>query len=393
VLTRRADLQRPADLYLEGSDQHRGWFQSSIMTAVAITGKAPYRAVLTHGFTVDAEGKKMSKSRGNVVAPQEVIKTLGADILRLWVAATDYRGEMSISGEILKRMADSYRRMRNTARYLLGNLSGFEPAGALPAAELLALDRWALAETRRMQQAITDAYRDYNFHLIYQRLHQFCVVEMGGFYLDILKDRLYTTRRDSVARRSAQTAMYHITEALVRWLAPILSFTAEEIWRHMPGERSDSVLLETWYEGWPAQQADPDGMDEDYWQRVIRVRQEVSRELEALRVAGTIGSSLDAAVVIYAGDEYLAPLARLEDELRFVLITSEAAVRPLAERPAGLAEGELAQVCVAVSRSEHEKCVRCWHRRADVGSHPSHPELCGRCVANVDGDGEQRRYA
>ncbi len=393
VLAKRADLQRPADLYLEGSDQHRGWFQSSIMTAVAITGEAPYRAVLTHGFTVDAEGRKMSKSRGNVVAPQQVIKTLGADILRLWVAATDYRGEMSISGEILKRMADSYRRMRNTARYLLGNLAGFDPAQGLAAADMLALDRWALAEAQRLQQVITDAYRDYNFHLIYQRLHQFCVVEMGGFYLDILKDRLYTTRADSVARRSAQTAMYHVTEALVRWLAPILSFTAEEIWRHMPGPRGDSVLLETWYQDWPVLDADPDGMDADYWQRVIRVRQEVSRKLEALRVAGTIGSSLDATVTIYVGDQYLVPLSRLEDELRFVLITSGAELRPLAERPAELADSELDQVYAAVSRAPHDKCVRCWQRRADIGIDPSHPALCGRCAVNVDGDGEVRRFA
>jgi isoleucyl-tRNA synthetase len=388
VLTRRRDLTAPADLYLEGSDQHRGWFQSSIMTAVAMTGKAPYKGVLTHGFTVDAEGKKMSKSRGNVIAPQKVIKTLGADILRLWVAATDYRGEMSISDEILKRMADSYRRMRNTARYLLGNLAGFDIGKAVAPDQMLVLDQWALHQAHGLQQQIVRAYDDYNFHLIYQKLHQFCVVEMGGFYLDVLKDRLYTLQADSIPRRSAQTTMYHILEALVRWLAPILTFTAEEIWQHMPGERADSVLLTSWYEEWPQVELNQGEMDEAYWDDVIRVRQEVSRELEALRVAGNIGSNLDADVTVYCSNGDYRALRKLEDELRFILITSSARVQR-GDSGAQAVDG----MRVDVQPSPNTKCIRCWHRCTDVGVNPDHPEICGRCVDNVEGSGEVRKYA
>ena len=239
VLTRRPELQFPADLYLEGSDQHRGWFQSSLLTSSGIHGRAPYKGVLTHGFTVDSAGQKMSKSRGNVVAPQQVMKTLGADILRLWVAATDYRAEMAVSDEIFKRTADSYRRIRNTARFLLANLAGFDPAAhALAGKDMLALDRWVVDRAAQLQREIVEAYNAYQFHLIYQKLHNFCVTDLGGFYLDVIKDRQYTTRADSVARRSAQTAMYHVLEAMVRWIAPILSFTADEIWRCMPGDRA-----------------------------------------------------------------------------------------------------------------------------------------------------------
>jgi isoleucyl-tRNA synthetase len=253
----RKELGLPADLYLEGSDQHRGWFQSSLLTAVAMRGEAPYRAVLTHGFTVDAQGQKMSKSRGNVVAPQKVVDTLGADILRLWVAATDYSAEMAVSDEILKRTADAYRRMRNTARFLLANLAGFDPKrDMLPPEKMLPLDRWAVDQALKVQARVTDAYERYQFHQIYQRVHNFCSVELGSFYLDVIKDRQYTTRADSVARRSAQTAMYHVIEAMVRWLAPILAFTAEEIWREIPGRRGESVLLSTWYEGLFALDAD-----------------------------------------------------------------------------------------------------------------------------------------
>ena len=250
VLDPREELVRPADLYLEGSDQHRGWFQSSLLTSVAMTGHAPYKGVLTHGFTVDAEGKKMSKSLGNVVAPQTVMKTLGADIIRLWVAATDYRAEMSVSDEILKRTADAYRRIRNTARFLLANLEGFDPARDMVAADdMIALDQWAVGRAHDLQQEITQAYDEYNFHLIYQKLLNFCVADMGGFYLDVIKDRQYTTQADSLPRRSCQTAMFHIVEAMARWMAPVLSFTADEIWGFMPGERSESVFVETWYEG------------------------------------------------------------------------------------------------------------------------------------------------
>ncbi|MDZ7841012.1 MAG: isoleucine--tRNA ligase [Gammaproteobacteria bacterium] len=394
VLRTRDELQRPADLYLEGSDQHRGWFQSSIMTGVAITGRAPYKGVLTHGFTVDAQGRKMSKSRGNVVAPQKVINTLGADILRLWVSATDYRAEMSISDEILKRVADSYRRMRNTARYLLGNLADFDPArDAVPVDDMLALDRWALAEGQALQHEILDSYERYGFHVMYQRLHHFCIVEMGGFYLDVLKDRLYTTPKDGIARRSAQTAMYHILEALVRWLAPVLTFTAEEIWRNMPGERNESVLLNTWYTDWPGARLDETDRDGAYWDRIIEVRQVVMRTLEAVRNAGDIGAGLDAEVIVYCDDPWLSDLRGLGEELRFLFITSGARAHPMSERPEGLEPSGLEGVYVAVTRSDNEKCVRCWHRRPDVGLNADHPEICGRCVENVDGSGEVRRFA
>ncbi len=400
VLDRREELGRPADLYLEGSDQHRGWFQSSLLTSVAMHGEAPYRSVLTHGFTVDAKGQKMSKSRGNVVAPQKVVNSLGADILRLWVAATDYRGEMSVSDEILKRMADAYRRLRNTARFLLANLEGFDPVeDAIAPDDMIMLDRWAVERARLLQLELVHAYDRYEFHQIYQKVHNFCAVDMGAFYLDIVKDRQYTTRRDSLARRSAQTAMYLIVEALVRWLAPILSFTADEIWRHIPGEREPTVFVETWFE-LPEMFLADDALGRDYgmdfWARVIEVREAVAKELERLRVAGGIGSSLDAEVDLHCGREIHDLLARLGDELRFVLLTSDARIHPVTVPPDDAIHFTLStddEIWVAVAPSDHPKCVRCWHHRADVGSHPEHPELCGRCVENVTGDGERRRYA
>ena len=396
VLEHREELGFPADLYLEGSDQHRGWFQSSLLASVAMRGLAPYRAVLTHGFTVDAAGMKMSKSLGNVVAPQKVVNTLGADILRLWVAATDYSGEMSVSDEILKRMADTYRRLRNTARFLLANLDGFDPARhAVPGEDMLLLDRWAVVRCARLQGEIRKAYDGNHFHVVYQKLHNFCAVEMGGFYLDIIKDRQYTTPAESLPRRSAQTAMYHIISALSRWLAPILSFTAEEIWREIPGGGGKpSIFLERWYEGLPAAA----GLDVDlpFWDRVIEVRDEVNKELEQLRASGAIGASLDAEVDIYCEPPLLEDLRALGDELRFVLITSDACVHPTAERPADVRQARCdgaGNFWLGVSRSPHGKCVRCWHRRADVGTHREHPELCGRCVTNVSGEGERRLYA
>ena len=388
----REEVGFPADLYLEGSDQHRGWFQSSLLTSVAMHGEAPYRAVLTHGFTVDEKGRKMSKSLGNVVAPQKVLNTLGADILRLWVAATDYRGEMSVSDEILKRMSDSYRRMRNTVRFLLGNLDGFDPARDTVAPEdMIALDRWAVARAAALQEEVIRAYRNYEFHLIYQKVHNFCVLDMGGFYLDVLKDRLYTTPAEGHARRSAQTAMYHVAEAMVRWLAPILAFTAEEIWSSLPGERGESVLLSTWYALPDAQlrAGDPD------WEVMHDVRDAVARELESLRAAGRIGSSLDAELVLYAAPELAEKLQCPGDELRFLMLTSAARVEPLELRPAdAIPLAEFAgQICAQVVPAEHQKCVRCWHRRPDIGADPAHPEICGRCAENVAGEGERRRWA
>jgi len=391
VLDTREGLSFPADLYLEGSDQHRGWFQSSLMTSVAMNDCAPYKGVLTHGFTVDAEGRKMSKSLGNVVAPQKVLKTLGADIIRLWVAATDYRNEMSVSDEILKRTADAYRRIRNTARFLLSNLNGFDPAVNLVAPdEMIELDRWAVDRTLQLQEEIQTAYANYQFHLIYQKIHNFCGNELGGFYLDIIKDRQYTTKADSLPRRSCQSAMYHIIEAMVRWLAPILSFTADEIWQAMPGKRGASVFLETWYTGLFPLDAGDD-FDRNFWLRVIGVRESVGKAMESFRAAGN--SSLDAALTLYCDDELKGLLERLQDELRFVLITSEARVLALAERPVEATPTDDPGLTVVIKASPHEKCVRCWHHREDVGTDAGHPELCGRCVENVAGSGEPRHFA
>ena len=399
VLDHRDQLAFPADLYLEGSDQHRVWFQSSLLTSMAMRQTPPYKAVLTHGFTVDAAGRKMSKSLGNVIAPQKLFNTLGADIVRLWVAATDYRGEMSVSDEILKRMADAYRRIRNTARFLLANLNGFDPAAhQLAPEEMVALDRWIVARSGALQAEIRRAYEDYEFHLIYQQVHNFCAVTLGGFYLDIIKDRQYTTRSDGRPRRSAQTALYHVVAALVRWIAPVLSFTAEDIWRHMPGQRGESVFLEEWYgpvADWP-QGPDAQGMDSAFWEQVIAVREAVSQVLEQLRVTGAIGSSLDAEVALYCSEALYDELAKLQDELRFVLITSSARLYPLADKPADAVAAELEGgdcLWLKAVRSEHGKCVRCWHHREDVGQHPEHPELCGRCVDNVAGQGEARQFA
>jgi isoleucyl-tRNA synthetase len=393
VLDRREQLTFPADLYLEGSDQHRGWFQSSLLASTAMNDVAPYKAVLTHGFTVDAEGKKMSKSKGNVVAPQSVMKDLGADILRLWVASADYRGEMTVSSEILNRTADGYRRLRNTARFLLSNLNDFDPAQhPVETGKLLALDRWIMDRAWQLQEEIKTAYEAYQFQSIYQKVHHFCVIDLGGFYLDVIKDRQYTAKTDGLARRSAQTAMYHVLEALVRWLAPIISYTAEEIWQFMPGTRSDSVFLETWYNGLVQLDADA-AINRDTWQKVMAVRTAISKELEKSRAKGDIGASLNAEIELYCNSDYFDTLNLLADELRFVLITSGASV--IAEQfcPDDAAMTDIPGVRVKVIVSEQPKCVRCWHQRHDVGADPEHPELCGRCVENVAGAGETRQFA
>nr|WP_294973813.1 isoleucine--tRNA ligase [uncultured Pseudomonas sp.] len=382
-----------ADLYLEGSDQHRGWFHSSLLTGCAIDGHAPYRQLLTHGFTVDESGRKMSKSLGNVIAPQQVTDTLGADILRLWVSATDYSGEMAVSQTILQRSADAYRRIRNTARFLLSNLSGFDPAkDLLPNDQLLALDRWAIDRALLLQRELEEAYRDYRFWNVYSKVHNFCVQELGGFYLDIIKDRQYTTQENSVARRSCQTALFHIAEALVRWIAPILAFTAEEIWSFLPGERAQSVMLTTWYDGLSELPADAE-LDRAYWDEVMAAKAAVNKELENQRSAKTIGGNLQAEITLYAEDSLAKRLEKLGNELRFVLITSAATVAPLADAPADAVDSELPGLKLKVVKSTHAKCGRCWHFRTDVGSDAAHPELCGRCVENIDGAGEVRHYA
>ena len=392
VLNTRDELGYPADLYLEGSDQHRGWFQSSLKTAIAMNGTAPYKGVLTHGFTVDAHGKKMSKSIGNVISPQKVANDLGADVLRLWVAATDFSGEMTVSDEILRRSADSYRRIRNTLRFLLSNLNDFDPQkDALPTDQLLALDRWALGRAALLQKDIIKAYDEYQFHHIYQKLHNFCVTDMGGFYLDVIKDRLYTAKGNGVARRSAQTAMYHLVEGFARWIAPILSFTADELWSFMPGAREGAVFEAHWYDQL-ATLGDTVAMGADYWQQVMAIKIAVNKELEVARVSGKIGSSLDAEVVLYCNDKNLEVLGALGDELRFVLISSKADIVK-DDDTAEASATEIAGLRVKVLVSTEQKCARCWHRRIDVGINSEHEELCGRCVDNVIGSGEQRLYA
>ena len=382
-------------MYLEGSDQHRGWFQSSLLTGAAMTGHAPYDQVLTHGFTVDAQGRKMSKSLGNGIEPQDVMNRLGADILRLWIASADYRNEMSLSEQILQRVTDSYRRIRNTCRFLLANLDGFDPARhLLPVAECLLLDQWAIAQAAAMQQQVVAAYDRYDFSDVVQRVQNFCTNEMGALYLDITKDRLYTMPADSRGRRSAQSAMFRILEAMVRWLAPILSFTAEEIWSFLPGERDASVLFETWYEG--LEGASPTATDASFWADLLAIRTRISGEIETMRALKEVGASLEVAVDVFADDDFIRRYADVTDELRFFFITSDFALRPVAERPepgsaSGLRIGDR-QLWTEVRRSDAPKCVRCWHHRADVGRHAAHPELCGRCIENVDGAGEVRRY-
>lgn len=393
VLDKREQLRFPADLYLEGSDQHRGWFQSSLLASTAMNDVAPYKAVLTHGFTVDAEGKKMSKSKGNVVAPQSVMKDLGADVLRLWVASTDYRSEMAVSNEILSRTSDGYRRLRNTARFLLSNLADFDPAQhRVDNSDLLALDRWVMDRAYTLQEEVKAAYAAYQFQTIYQKVHHFCVIDLGGFYLDIVKDRQYTGKADGLARRSAQTAMYHVLEALVRWLAPIISYTADEIWQYLPGRRSESVFLETWYRD--LVRLDPDSpLNLELWQKVMAVRTAVSKELEKSRAKGDIGSSLNAEVELYCNDDYYSALNRLAGELHFIFITSNASVTAEKFCPEDAVATDVDGVKIKIVVSGHKKCVRCWHQRYDVGEHPEHPELCGRCVENVDGHGENRKFA
>ncbi|MCC3718788.1 isoleucine--tRNA ligase [Rouxiella badensis] len=382
------------DMYLEGSDQHRGWFMSSLMISTAMKGRAPYKQVLTHGFTVDGNGRKMSKSIGNTVSPQDVMNKLGADILRLWVASTDYTGEIAVSDEILKRAADSYRRIRNTARFLLANLNGFDPAlHSVKPEDMVVLDRWAVGRAKAAQEEIVAAYDRYDFHGVVQRLMQFCSVEMGSFYLDIIKDRQYTAKSDSVARRSCQTALYYIAEALVRWMAPIMSFTADEIWSVLPGAREKFVFTEEWYDGLFGL-AENEAMNDEFWSELLKVRGEVNKVLEQARADKRLGGSLEASVTLYADDALAAKLNSLGNELRFVLLTSGAKVAALADADENAIPSELLKgLKIGLEKAEGEKCPRCWHFTTDVGHNPAHPEVCGRCATNIAGDGEQREFA
>lgn len=392
VLKKRAGLAFPADLYLEGSDQHRGWFQTSLLSAIAVEGAPPFKQVLTHGFTVDAKGHKMSKSLGNVIAPEKIINTLGADILRLWVSTTDYRGDIAVTDENFNRTSDAYRRIRNTARFLLANLDGFDPEQhVVDGNKLLALDAWIVNRAKALQAEVIEAYDEYQFHLIYQKIHNFCVVELGSIYLDIIKDRQYTTKADSLVRQSAQTAMYHVIQALSLWLAPILSFTAEEIWSFIPGERAESIFLSQWYADFPVVDSK---LNDETWQKIFDVRTEVNKALEVERNAGRLKSGLEAEVHLYADNELKSTLKILGEELRFVLITSEANLHDLADKPEQATVTDMSNLQISVSRSTYEKCQRCWHHRQDVNQHPEYPGICNRCVSNIQtGAGEVREYA
>jgi isoleucyl-tRNA synthetase len=377
----------PADLYLEGSDQHRGWFHSSLLTSSMLNGVPPYKALLTHGFTVDEHGKKMSKSLGNTMAPQKISDTLGADILRLWVASTDYTSELSISEEILKRVTESYRRIRNTLRFLLANTSDFDPVKhAVPSAELLEIDRYAIASMAALQKDIAAHFERYEFHPVVARLQNYCSEDLGGFYLDILKDRLYTTGVDSPARRSAQTALWHIAHALLRVMAPILSFTAEEAWAVFAGPQayaeSDETIFTRTLWAFP-ELPDAEALLAKY-AALREVRADVTKQLEEVRASGAIGSSLQAELTIKAAGARHDLLASLDDDLKFVFITSQASVEQAANE---------AEEAVQVTASSAPKCERCWHYRRDVGHNHEHPGLCGRCVSNLFGAGEARRFA
>ncbi len=393
VLKRRADLNFPADMYLEGSDQHRGWFQSSLLTGCAIDGRAPYKALLTHGFVVDGSGHKMSKSKGNVVAPQKVMDTYGADILRLWVASTDYSAELTISDEILKRVADSYRKIRNTLRFLLANLADFDEDKELPVEQWLEIDRYALYIVNMLQTEVLADYDRYEFHLAMQKFVSFCNEDLGGFYLDILKDRLYTTGENSQPRRAAQSALYHITHCLMRLMAPVLSFTADEIWRELKLSDNATVFEEKWY-------VSPCGLDASNeliareqlallakWQKIRDAREAILPFIEERRAEGKVGSSLQAEVDIYLSKGDFRALNELGDELKFVLITSRASVHEV---------DSFQEHRYVASPSTQPKCAKCWHYRADVGSHAEHPSICKRCadtVEGVAGENENRKYA
>jgi len=380
-------LSDVADMYLEGSDQHRGWFQSSLLTSCAINERAPYKQVLTHGFTVDQNGHKMSKSLGNVIPPQKVVNSLGADILRLWIGSTDYSGEMTVSDEILNRSADSYRRIRNTMRFMLANMQGFDPKNDLvDINNMLVLDRWIVSKTHDLQQQVINEYDNYNFHFVMKAILNFCTNDLGGFYLDIIKDRQYTTQTDSLARRSAQSALFHISHAMVRWLSPILTFTSEEIWQFLPGASNESVFLQTWYEG----------LEGNFDNPVIEASRDINthlrKELEEMRRNKIIGSSLDAEVDIYCKDDNYQNLLGLKDELRFVFITSEARVNQLSDKPTDAKEIN-SSLAIKVEKSDHQKCVRCWHHRPEIGQNKAHEDLCDRCIENVSGEGENRVFA
>jgi isoleucyl-tRNA synthetase len=376
VLEPNDNLNAPADMYLEGSDQHRGWFHSSLLAAVGTRDAAPYKAVLTHGFVLDEKGRPMSKSVGNVVAPEKVIKQYGAEILRLWVATQDYRNDTRVGDAILKQVSEAYRRIRNTARYILGNIHDFDPAtDSLADAQLLDIDRWALSRLEGLVKRVLNAYQTYEFHVLYHAMHNFCAVDMSAFYLDVLKDRLYTSPATGPARRSAQTAMYRILDALTRMMAPVLSFTAEEIWGFLPGEREASVHLAAF------PKALPDRVDkalETKYDRLLAVRSDVAKVLERARAEKTIGHSLDARVELAAGGDLQALLREEADQLASLLIVSQVDI--VDSLPEGSQGDNLAELTIRVSKAAGEKCSRCWNYAITVGDNAQHPAICHRCV-------------
>ena len=379
VLKENGKLQYPADLYLEGSDQHRGWFQTSLLTGISANGSKPFKEVLTHGFVVDAKGHKMSKSLGNVISPQDVCNNLGADILRLWAASTDYRSEMTVSDEIFKRTADTYRRLRNTSRFLLSNLDGFNPeTDIMDFDKLVKLDQWAIAKTQEFQEKIIEAYDNYQTHTVAQLIHHFCSVDMGSFYLDIIKDRQYTAKADGHPRKSAQTAIYHIVHALVRWIAPILSYTADEIWNATPKTTDLPIQLCEWYT--ELQGFDTEEMGLEFWKGIQTIRGEVNRIMEVKRGEGLIKASLEAKITLYADEAIFSKLAKLESELRFLLITSDAELKPFSEKTADAIETTINGLAIEIDKLEETKCERCWHRSDTVGQNDAHPDICHRCI-------------
>ncbi|WP_150463656.1 isoleucine--tRNA ligase [Francisella sp. XLW-1] len=387
-------LSYPADLYLEGSDQHRGWFQTSLLVAMSAKGSQPYKEVFTHGFVVDEHGRKMSKSLGNVTSPQDIYNTLGADILRLWTASTDYKSEMAVSDQILKRTADTYRRLRNTARFLLSNLEGFNPeTDIIEFDKLVKLDQWAIAKTKEFQDKITEAYDKYQTHTVAQLIHHFCSIEMGSFYLDIIKDRQYTAKADGHPRKSAQTAIYHIVHALVRWMSPILSYTADEIWEATPKTTDLPIQLCEWYTDLKSFN-NQDELNLEFWAKIQEIRSEVNRILEIKRNEDVIKASLEAEIIIYADNDNYKLLEKLGNELRFLLISSKASLRAIEERTNNSIESNITGLNVEVNKIEEPKCERCWHRSATVGQNQEYQDICSRCIENITTeDGESREFA
>ena len=372
-------LDSPSDLYLEGSDQHRGWFHSSLLCSVGTRGEAPYRSVLTHGFVVDGSGKAMHKSAGNVISPEDLIKNYGAEIIRLWVAGEDYRDNIRLSEEILQRLTEAYRRIRNTCRYLLGNLNGFDPINdKIPYKDMEELDRWALIRLQEMNERVLKAYDNFEFHLVYHNLHNFCALDLSSFYLDIIKDRLYVSPPKSVARRSALTAMNEILEVLVRLMAPILSFTADEIWEYMNDEgRASSIHADLFI---PLKDEYKDSQLADRWDNIIKVRREVTKALEIARRDKMIGHSLDASVTLGLPDKLIDKLNPYKDQLRSLFIVSSVRIMPAKKVQGALESEEIKGLRVKVAPSDDSKCERCWVHDPTVGHDHQYTTICSRCL-------------